>query len=59
VGHTELAHGAEGHTERKPISLSPQEVEELIAFLGALSGPIVEDAEKRIALHQPSQNMTN
>ena len=46
VGHTELAHGAAGHTERKPISLSPQEVEELIAFLGALSGPIIESAQK-------------
>ena len=46
VGHTELAHGAVGHTERKPISLSPQEVAELISFLGALSGMIAEDSKK-------------
>jgi cytochrome c peroxidase len=57
VGHTELAHGAIGHTERKPISLSPQEVSELVAFLGTLSGPVIEDAGKRIALHRPSPNV--
>jgi cytochrome c peroxidase len=43
VGHTELAHGAEGHTERKPIRLSSQEIHELVAFLGTLSSPIIED----------------
>jgi cytochrome c peroxidase len=46
VGHSELAHGAVGHTDRKPIRLSPQEVDELVSFLGTLSGPIIEDAEK-------------
>jgi cytochrome c peroxidase len=44
VGHTELAHGEPGHTPRKPIQLSEQEVKELAAFLGTLSAPIVERA---------------
>ncbi|MEO8103088.1 MAG: cytochrome c peroxidase [Betaproteobacteria bacterium] len=42
VGHTELAHGAAGHTERKPILLTEQEVADLVTFLQALSGPILE-----------------
>ncbi len=42
VGHTELAHGEPGHTERKPIQLSEREVQDVIAFLGTLSGPIIE-----------------
>lgn len=42
VGHTELAHGEPGHTQRKPIALSEPEIEELAAFLGTLSAPIVE-----------------
>lgn len=42
VGHTELAHGAAGHTERKPIVLNEREIQDVAAFLGALSGPIVE-----------------
>ncbi len=46
VGHTELAHGAAGHTERKPIALSSPEVEALIAFLGTLSSPIIEGSKK-------------
>lgn len=44
VGHTELAHGEPGHTQRKPIQLSEREIKELGAFLGTLSGPIVERA---------------
>lgn len=46
VGHTELAHGAAGHSERKPIALSPPEIQELIAFLGTLSSTITEDSKK-------------
>jgi cytochrome c peroxidase len=42
VGHSELARGAQGHTERKPIRLSAAEIEELAAFLRALSAPIAE-----------------
>ncbi len=42
IGHTELAHGDPGHTERKPIRLSELEIKDLAAFLGTLSGPIVE-----------------
>ena len=42
VGHTELAHGAAGHTERKPIQLTEQEVADLVSFLHTLSGPIIE-----------------
>jgi len=44
VGHTELAHGDPGHTERKPIRLSGPEMKALAAFLETLSGPIVERA---------------
>jgi cytochrome c peroxidase len=42
VGHTELAHGEPGHTQRKPIRLSEQEAQALAAFLRTLSGPLVE-----------------
>jgi cytochrome c peroxidase len=42
VGHSELAHGAEGHAPRKPILLSPDDVRDLASFLMTLSGPIVE-----------------
>jgi cytochrome c peroxidase len=46
VGHTELAHGEPGHTHRKPIRLSEQEIKDLAAFLGTLSGPIVEGVQR-------------
>jgi cytochrome c peroxidase len=46
VGHTELAHGEPGHTERKPIQLSEREVQDVIAFLGTLSGPIIESPKR-------------
>jgi len=42
VGHSELAHDGKGHAERKPIRLSEKEAEDLVAFLGSLSGPIKE-----------------
>jgi cytochrome c peroxidase len=43
VGHSELAHGAAGHAERKPIRLTASEIDDMAAFLRALSGPIIED----------------
>ena len=46
VGHTELAHGEPGHSERQPIRLSQQEMTDLTAFLKTLSGPIVERAQQ-------------
>jgi cytochrome c peroxidase len=44
VGHSELAHGEPGHTQRKPIQLSEREVQELAAFLTTLAAPIDERA---------------
>jgi cytochrome c peroxidase len=44
VGHSELPHGAASHAERKPIRAS--EIEDLVAFLRTLSGPIVENASR-------------
>lgn len=46
VGHSELAHGGSGHSERKPLRLSEQEVQALASFLATLSGPIIEVARK-------------
>jgi cytochrome c peroxidase len=46
VGHTELAHGDVGHSLRKPIRLSGDEVRDLVAFLGSLVGSI-EEGEPR------------
>lgn len=42
VGHSELAHGEGAHKERKPIKLSEREIRDVAAFLGTLSGGIVE-----------------
>lgn len=46
VGHSELAHGEGAHKERKPIRLSEQDIRAVAAFLGTLSGPIVERARQ-------------
>jgi cytochrome c peroxidase len=46
VGHSELAHSGKGHDQRLPIRLDEQEIRDLIAFLGTLSGPIVERSLK-------------
>mgnify|MGYP003594664836 CR=1 FL=1 len=46
VGHTELAHGPAGHTERQPIRLTAQEIDDVVAFLGTLSGPIIDPSER-------------
>ena len=40
VGHSELAQPGEKHAERQPIRLSASEVQDLAAFLGALTGPV-------------------
>jgi cytochrome c peroxidase len=45
LGHSELAHGEGAHSERKPIRLSDREIQELVAFLKTLNGPIVEQAK--------------
>jgi cytochrome c peroxidase len=46
VGHSELAHGEPGHSARAPIRLTESEVKDLVAFLGSVSGPIVEVTNK-------------
>ena len=46
IGHTELSHGDAGHSERKPIRLTEQEVKDPAAFLGTLSAPIAEVARR-------------
>jgi cytochrome c peroxidase len=46
VGHTELSHGEPGHSARAPIRLTESEIKDLAAFLGSLSGPIVEAPRK-------------
>lgn len=46
VGHTELSHGSAGHSERKPIRLSEQEIKELASFLATLSGPITQSTRR-------------
>jgi cytochrome c peroxidase len=38
VGHSELAHGEGAHKEWKPIRLSAQEIKDVAAFLGTLTG---------------------
>lgn len=38
VGHSELAHTASAHAQRKPIRLTEQEARDLVAFLKSLSG---------------------
>jgi len=47
VGHTELAHGDPGHSERKPIRLSLPEIKALAAFLETLSGPTLQLGQPR------------
>jgi len=40
IGHTELAQPGERHAGRQSIRLSAKEVQDVAAFLGALSGPV-------------------
>jgi cytochrome c peroxidase len=46
IGHSELAHEGSRHKERQPIRLSEREIRDVAAFLGTLTGPIVERAPK-------------
>lgn len=41
--------GPVGHTELEPLNLSAQEMEELVAFLGSLSGPLAVPPELLVA----------
>jgi cytochrome c peroxidase len=42
LGHSELARPGEKHAERQAIRLSASEVQDVAAFLGALTGPVVQ-----------------
>jgi cytochrome c peroxidase len=46
LGHSELAHAGGKHRERDPIQLSERDIRDVAAFLGTLSGPIVERTPK-------------
>jgi cytochrome c peroxidase len=48
VGHSELAHGGRGHADRKPIRLSESEARDIVAFLRALSGSVLETFRLRV-----------
>jgi cytochrome c peroxidase len=40
LGHSELAQPGEGHGDRQPIHMSAADMQDLVAFLGTLTGPI-------------------
>ncbi|TFY96716.1 cytochrome-c peroxidase [Ramlibacter humi] len=42
LGHSELARPGERHAERQAIRLSAADIQDLAAFLGTLSGPVVQ-----------------
>ncbi len=42
LGHSELARPGERHADRGPIELSAQDMKDLVAFLGTLTGPVVQ-----------------
>ena len=42
LGHSELARPGERHADRQAIRLSPAEVQDVAAFLGTLTGPVVQ-----------------
>ncbi|MFL6694910.1 MAG: cytochrome-c peroxidase, partial [Ramlibacter sp.] len=42
LGHSELARPGEKHAERQPIQLSATDVQDLAAFLGTLTGPVLQ-----------------
>lgn len=42
IGHSELARPGEKHAERQSIRLSAADIQDLAAFLGAVTGPVVQ-----------------
>ncbi|NMM78915.1 cytochrome-c peroxidase [Acidovorax sp. SRB_24] len=42
IGHSELARPGEKHAERQTIRLSAADIQDLAAFLGAVTGPVVQ-----------------
>lgn len=42
LGHSELAQPGEKHADRQTIRLSPADIQDLAAFLGTLTGPVVQ-----------------
>ncbi|HSW20832.1 MAG TPA: cytochrome c peroxidase [Ramlibacter sp.] len=42
IGHSELAQAGEKHADRQTIRLSTQDIQDLAAFLGALTGPVIQ-----------------
>ena len=42
LGHSELARPGEKHADRQTIRLSAQDVKDITAFLGTLSGPVIQ-----------------
>ena len=42
IGHSELARAGERHAERQQIRLSESEIQDVAAFLGALTGPVLQ-----------------
>ena len=43
LGHSELAQPGERHADRQTIRLSPADIQDLAAFLGTLTGPVVQE----------------
>lgn len=42
LGHSELAQPGDKHADRQAIRLTPADIQDLAAFLGTLSGPVVQ-----------------
>ena len=42
LGHSELAQPGEEHADRQPIRLAAADIQDLAAFLGTLTGPVVQ-----------------
>jgi cytochrome c peroxidase len=42
IGHSELAQPGERHADRQPIRLSAGDIQDLAAFLGTLTGPVIQ-----------------
>ena len=45
LGHSELARAGDKHAHRQPIRLSPADIRDLAAFLGTLTGPVVQPGD--------------